>query len=84
MTNKNILKKQIIYRSSHRGSKEMDMLLGRFVKKYINDFTNDELIMLEQILFIEDEILHHWYFGKKDIDIIPKNKISKMLREFKF
>ena len=36
MTNKEILKKQIIYRSTHRGSKEMDILLGNFVKKHKN------------------------------------------------
>ena len=38
MTNKKILKKQIIYRSTHRGSKEMDLLLGNFVKKYVDEF----------------------------------------------
>ena len=39
MTNKEILKKKIIYRSGHRGSKEMDLLLGNFVKKNIDKFT---------------------------------------------
>ena len=29
MINKEILKKQIIYRSSHRGTKEMDLLLEK-------------------------------------------------------
>ena len=43
MTNKEILKKQIIYRSNHRGVKEMDLLLGSFVKKYINNLQNDDL-----------------------------------------
>ena len=38
---KEILKKQIIYRSMHRGTKEMDLLLGNFVKKHINEL-NDE------------------------------------------
>ena len=33
MANNEILKKQIIYRSTHRGTKEMDLLLGNFVKK---------------------------------------------------
>ena len=43
MINKEILKKQIIYRSTHRGSKEMDLLLGTFVKKNIDLFTDIEL-----------------------------------------
>ena len=39
MTNKEILKKQIIYRANHRGTKEMDTLLGSFVKKHIQNFS---------------------------------------------
>ena len=38
MANKEILKRKIIYRSLHRGTKEMDLLLGTFVIKNINDF----------------------------------------------
>ena len=83
MTNKEILKKQIFYRSVHRGSKEMDILLGNFVKEHIDYFSDDDLKNLEQILFIEDEILHRWYFDKKNSDVIPNNKVSKMLRDFR-
>ena len=83
MTNKEILKKQIFYRSAHRGSKEMDILLGNFVKGHIDDFSDDDLKNLEQILFIEDEILYRWYFDKKDSDVIPNNKVSKMLKGFR-
>ena len=43
MTNKEILKKQIIYRSTHRGTKEMDLLLGKFVKKNIDKLDTAEL-----------------------------------------
>ena len=50
MTNKEILKKQIIYRSTHRGSKEMDLLLGNFVKKYIEELNDAELNDLEKLL----------------------------------
>ena len=83
MTNKEILKKQIIYRSAHRGSKEMDILLGNFVKEHIDDFSDDDLKNIEQILFIEDEILYRWYFDKKVSDVIPNNKVSKMLKNFR-
>ena len=44
------LKKKIKYRSEYRGIKEMDLLLGNFVKKYIDIFTYDELIDLYEIL----------------------------------
>ena len=51
MTNKEILKKQIIYRSTHRGSKEMDILLGNFVKKHIDSFNITELKEIQNILW---------------------------------
>ena len=83
MTNKEILKKQIIYRSMHRGSKEMDLLLGNFVKKHIDKFNNTELKDLEKLLFIEDEIIYKWYFEKISDNFIPNTKVSVMLKNFK-
>jgi antitoxin CptB len=83
MTNKEILKKQIIYRSTHRGTKEMDFLLGNFVKKNIGKFTDSELKDLENLLEIDDEILQKWFFGKNNENLVPLNKISKMFKEFK-
>ena len=84
MLNKKILKKQIIYRSMHRGTKEMDLLLGNFVKKYIEEFKFNELKDLEQLLFIEDEIISKWYFEKDLKNSIPNTKVSVMLKKFKF
>ena len=83
MTNKEILRKQIIYRSMHRGSKEMDLLLGNFVKRNIDKFNNNELKDLEKLLFIEDEIIYKWYFEKNSDNVIPNTKISMMLKNFK-
>ena len=82
MTNKEILKKQIIYRSSHRGFKEMDMLLGNFVKKYIDILNESDLLDLQNLLLLEDEILYKWYFEKKENNSIKKTKVSAMLKGF--
>ena len=83
MTNKEILKKQIIYRSMHRGTKEMDLLLGNFVKKYIDKFDFDELNDLNKLLFIEDEVIYKWYFENNPNIIISNTKVSAMLKNFK-
>ena len=83
MINKEILKKQIIYRSMHRGTKEMDILLGSFVKTYINEFEHPELLELEKILSVDDEILHKWYFELYSVNVIKKTKVSIMLKNFK-
>ena len=83
MPDKEILKKQIIYRSIHRGTKEMDLLLGEFVKKNINSFNLNELKELEYLIDTEDTILEKWYFNKITTKQIPVNKVSKLLKIFK-
>ena len=83
MINKEILKKQIIYRAKHRGSKEMDILLGKFVKKHINLMNINDLVDLDSILTIEDDILYNWYFYKINNNLIPDNKVSELLKIFK-
>ena len=83
MIKKEILKKQIIYRSVHRGTKEMDILLGSFVNKYINDFSISELEDLKMLLEMDDDIISSWYFDLKNNEILAKNKIAKKLKKFK-
>ena len=38
-----ILKKKLLYRASYRGTKEMDILLSSFVKKYLEIFNFNQL-----------------------------------------
>ena len=83
MLNNEILKKKIIYRSTHRGTKEMDLLLGNFVKKYVKEFNITELKDLEKLLFMDDEIIYKWYIEKNSNKTIPKTKVSIMLKNFK-
>jgi len=75
-----IFKKKLIYRSNYRGTKEMDILLGGFVKKYINTFDKIQLIELEKFLDFEDEIILDYYqhnIVKKNID---KNMVSQTFK----
>ena len=83
MTKNEILRKQIIYRSTHRGSKEMDLLLGNFVEKYIDCFDEFDLKYLNEIMGMEDEVIYRWYFKKKKIEPMSNNKVTKMLKDFK-
>ena len=78
-----IFKKKLLYRATYRGTKEMDILLTKFVQKYLNSFNDEQLKQLEKFLEFEDEIIYNFYnFDKvkKDID---KNKISEIFKNFK-
>tara|TARA_X000001036_G_scaffold114674_1_gene107709 strand:- start:3277 stop:3531 length:255 start_codon:yes stop_codon:yes gene_type:complete len=75
-----IFKKKLIYRSNYRGTKEMDILLSKFVKKNIDEFDEIQLNELEKFLDFEDDIILDYYqrgIVKKNID---KNKISELFK----
>ena len=61
----------------------MDLLLGNFVKKYVNDFNDKELKNLYDLLMIEDELIYRWYFDKKLNDNIPNTRVSNLLKKYK-
>ena len=78
------LKKKIIYRATYRGTKEMDTLISSFTKKIINDLNVDELINLSNLLDIDDENLYKLNQGISTTVDIEENKVSKLLKEFKY
>ena len=77
------LKKKIIYRANYRGTKEMDILLSKFVDKYINSFSKDELEELYNFLNLEDEIIYNFYQTKKLGSEIKINKVLELFGKFK-
>ena len=79
-SNKQNLINKIIYRSQYRGTKEMDIFVGRFVKSIINSLSIEDLKDLDLLVNMNDE----------DISKICKNEISfdnkkilKLLIDFK-
>ena len=78
------LKKKIIYKSSYRGTKEMDTLLSSFVKKVINNLNNEDLLSLDNLLDIDDDNLYKFKCDIKTSIKIPNNKINKLFKEYKF
>ena len=55
--NKEEIKNKIIYRSSYRGTKEMDILMTNFVKNIIDNLSHDQLIHLDEFVNYDDEVL---------------------------
>jgi antitoxin CptB len=78
------LKKKIIYRSSYRGTKEMDILLSSFVNEYIDKLNLNDLYNLYEFLKIDDVELYNIKNYKLDHLKIKKNKIFNLYKNYKF
>jgi len=78
----NLIKK-LLYRSNHRGTKEMDLLIGGFANENLKELQFDELKEFESILNFTDKKLASWLIdNNNDIDL-EKFSISKKIKQFK-
>ncbi len=73
-------RKRILYRATHRGTHENDILIGGFVAARLSVFTPDELDALEEVMELPDSDLADWLTGRRPI---PSDKDSPMLRRIK-
>ena len=82
--NKEDIKKKIIYRSSYRGTKEMDRLMINFVNSIINDLDYNQLIILDEFINQDDEFLKSTKNKAEKLNINPKfNFILEKFKNFK-
>ena len=50
-------KKSILYKAKYRGTKEADLIISNFIKKNINEFSDQEMVKLNKLLALDDEII---------------------------
>ena len=52
--------KKLLFKASHRGTKEMDIILGNFAKKNLDSMNSDNLKLFEELLEVPDPDLYKW------------------------
>lgn len=75
-------RRRAVYRASHRGTKEMDFLLGRYAKANLTEMSETELSAFEKFLALPDPDLQSWIMdGVRPSDEAFANYANK-LRHF--
>lgn len=59
-----ILIKQLLYRSSHRGCKETDFLIGKFFTEKFAEFDESDLQIYQRFIEEDDLLIYDWILGK--------------------
>jgi antitoxin CptB len=62
-----IRRKRLLFRCWHRGTREMDLILGRFADAEIAGLTEDELTELERLIDVPDPDLYAALTGDRPI-----------------
>lgn len=55
-------RRRAAYRAAHRGTKEMDIVIGRYAEARLPGFDEPMLTRFEQFLSLPDPDLQRWFF----------------------
>ena len=61
-------RRRALYRATHRGTKELDWLVGRFAEARLPRMPEDGMDVFERFLTVADPQLHAWILAPQHLD----------------
>ncbi len=77
-------RKRLIFRSDHRGTKEMDLLLGSFARRNIATLDDALVERFEVMLELSDPDLYNWITGQEPTPPEWEGPLMDMLRAHRY
>ncbi len=68
----------MLFRATHRGTQENDLLIGGFVRSHLNVLTECDIAALETLMDRPDPDLADWLTGRRPI--APEDATPMLLR----
>ncbi len=78
-----IRRKRLRFRSRHRGTKELDLLLGGFADERLETMTEAELDRFEALLELPEPVLSAWLVGGRAPPPEYDNEVTRALLAFR-
>jgi antitoxin CptB len=75
--------KRLRFRSWHRGTRELDLLLGRFADQHLGDLTTEQLDRFEAIIESSDPDIYGWVSGSEAPPTAHDTDVLKMIKNTK-
>jgi len=76
-------RKRLLFRCWHRGTREMDLLLGRFADAEITGLTDGELAELEQLIEVPDPDLYAALIGNAECGLESAGALFDRIKSFR-
>ncbi len=74
-------RKRLQFRCWHRGTREADLLLGRFAEAYLAALDGPQLDELDALLKVSDPDLYNWITGREPVPAAYDTAVMKLLQE---
>ncbi len=75
-------RKKLLFRAWHRGTRELDLILGPFADAQIADLTDGELDMLDELMKLPDPQLYDWLTGEAPVPPEYDREVFRKLAAF--
>jgi antitoxin CptB len=69
-------RRRLLFRATHRGTYENDLMLGGFVRDHVHMLTESDIEALESLMELPDVDLADWLTGRRPI---PEEAATPML-----
>ncbi len=79
-----VRRKRLRYHSCHRGTKEIDLMLGRFADTMLAQMTAAQLDRYETLLANPDPDIYQWISGGEAVPDAFDSDVMTMLKNFKY
>ena len=76
-------RKRLLFRCWHRGTREMDLILGRFADAEIAALADDELGQFERLIEVPDPDLYAALTGDRPLPAIDASKLFDRIKAFR-
>jgi antitoxin CptB len=76
-------RKRLLFRCWHRGTREMDLILGRFADAEIAGLTDDELVQLEHLIEVPDPDLYAAVSGNRALASEYASSLFDRIKSFR-
>jgi antitoxin CptB len=80
MSNSDHRRRRILFRATHRGTHETDLLVGGFVASRLDAFTDAELDAIEAVMDLPDVDLADWLTGRLPIPPAANSPMLQAIR----
>jgi antitoxin CptB len=77
-----VRRRQILFRAWHRGTREMDLLMGRFADAALAGLSDAELDEFERLIEVPDGDLFAWIMGEAEAPPDWNTPLFRKLRDF--
>jgi antitoxin CptB len=79
-----IRRRKLLFRSWHRGMREMDLIMGRFADATVAQLTQEELADFEQLMELPDRELLAWVTVEASVPTDHDTALFRRMRDFNY